>query len=129
MIYKSVQRPCVGIKELTDAPFNLADHMLRAYLIVLGADEYVLLVTMHIASDGWSTGMSIRTDQFITPVQKKRFTYLCSEIQLIMRYGRQGSFSQVEKFHLDYWKKLNGGDLVLPADYPRPAVSSKGAVR
>src|SRR5213595_1500296 len=43
-------------------PFNLSsDLMLRAKLLRLGADEHVLvLMSHHIASDGWSKGVMFR---------------------------------------------------------------------
>ncbi|QNK64693.1 non-ribosomal peptide synthase/polyketide synthase [Pedobacter sp. PAMC26386] len=138
LIYKnSPEALRVGIKELTDAPFNLAaDHMLRAYLIVLEEDEYVLLVTMHhIASDGWSTGIIVNElIEFYNASTEKRAVELpVLEIQYAdyAVWQREQVSPQVEKFHLDYWKKKLGGvsTLFLPADYPRPAVqSSRGAV-
>ncbi|MGY0035001.1 non-ribosomal peptide synthetase [Pedobacter sp. NJ-S-72] len=126
-----------GIKELTDAPFNLAaDHMLRAYLLVLGEEEYVLLVTMHhIASDGWSMGIIVNEliEFYNASTEKRQAELPALEIQYAdyAVWQRELVSPQVEKFHLDYWKKkLNGvATLLLPADYPRPAVqSSKGAV-
>jgi hypothetical protein len=44
------------------APFDLSvGPLLRVKLLRLGADEHVLLVTMHhIISDGWSMGVLIR---------------------------------------------------------------------
>ncbi|MBB5644623.1 non-ribosomal peptide synthetase [Pedobacter cryoconitis] len=138
LIYKSSPEALrAGIKELTDAPFNLAaDHMLRAYLIVLGADEYVLLVTMHhIASDGWSTGIIVNEliEFYNASTEKRQVQLPVLEIQYAdyAVWQREQVSPQVEKFHLDYWKKkLNGvATLFLPADYPRPAVqSSRGAV-
>ncbi|MBB6274916.1 amino acid adenylation domain-containing protein/non-ribosomal peptide synthase protein (TIGR01720 family), partial [Pedobacter cryoconitis] len=138
LIYKNNPEALrAGIKELTDAPFNLAaDHMLRAYLLVLGEEEYVLLVTMHhIASDGWSMGVIVNEliEFYNAGTEKRQAELPVLEIQYAdyAVWQREKVSPQIEKFHLDYWKKkLNGvATLFLPADYPRPAVqSSKGAV-
>ncbi|WP_367866609.1 non-ribosomal peptide synthase/polyketide synthase [Pedobacter sp. WC2423] len=126
-----------GIKELTDAPFNLAaDHMLRAYLFVLEEEEFVLSVTMHhISSDGWSLGIIVNEliEGYNAGIEKRQVQLPQLDIQYAdyAVWQREQVSEQVEKFHLDYWKKkLNDvTTLFLPADYPRPAVqSSKGAV-
>ena len=50
------------LQTLTMTPFDLSrDHMLRAQLLITGIDEYLLVVTLHhIASDGWSNGITVR---------------------------------------------------------------------
>ncbi|WP_429385033.1 amino acid adenylation domain-containing protein, partial [Mucilaginibacter sp. UYCu711] len=50
------------IEELISAPFDLSsDMMLRATLIGLQPEEYILVVTMHhIAADGWSASVLVR---------------------------------------------------------------------
>jgi acyl carrier protein len=49
------------VNKLITAPFDLAkDHMLRASLITLTEEEFMLVVTMHhIASDGWSLSILV----------------------------------------------------------------------
>jgi hypothetical protein len=53
------------LKQLINKPFDLSkDHMLRAHLIELGQNDYLLVATMHhIASDGWS--MSILVSELV----------------------------------------------------------------
>ncbi|MCU7552937.1 amino acid adenylation domain-containing protein, partial [Chitinophagaceae bacterium LB-8] len=50
------------VQEQINAPFDLSrDYMLRAELINLQAEEYILIVVLHhIASDGWSTSILVR---------------------------------------------------------------------
>jgi NRPS condensation-like uncharacterized protein len=59
--YKTPELLQARLIDLVNAPFDLAkDHMLRAGLIRLSADEHVLLITLHhISSDGWSVTLLI----------------------------------------------------------------------
>ncbi|MBB6498037.1 non-ribosomal peptide synthase/polyketide synthase [Pedobacter cryoconitis] len=126
-----------GIKELTDAPFDLSsDHMLRAYLIVLGEEEYVLSVVMHhIASDGWSTGIIVKEliEFYNASIEQRPVELPPLEIQYAdyAVWQREQFSVPVQQQHLDYWKGKLGGvsTLYLPADYQRPAIqSSRGAL-
>jgi nitrogen fixation protein/acyl carrier protein len=50
------------VKQFINLPFNLSeDYMLRAVLINLDEDEYVLIIVLHhIASDGWSGSIIVK---------------------------------------------------------------------
>ncbi|MDQ6815235.1 MAG: condensation domain-containing protein, partial [Bacteroidota bacterium] len=50
------------VQKLIKKPFDLSkDDMLRAALITIGEQEYVLVLTVHhIASDGWSTSILVK---------------------------------------------------------------------
>ena len=58
-----------AIAEIRNRPFNLGqDLMLRATLLKTGTNEHILVVVKHhIASDGWSTSMRTRHDDFQSP--------------------------------------------------------------
>ncbi|WP_212004586.1 non-ribosomal peptide synthetase [Chitinophaga sp. HK235] len=118
-------------------PFDLSqDHMLRAHLVTRGAEDHLLLVTMHhIASDGWSTGIIVRelaalynayaAGHSITlpplPVQYADYSI----------WQRSYVSGEVLDKKLDYWKSQLQGftTLQLPGDYIRPSVqSSRGGV-
>jgi amino acid adenylation domain-containing protein len=115
------------------APFNLATGpLMRASLVRLGAEDHVLLVTMHhIVSDGWSMGVLIREvgalyRAFIEdgpsplaelPVQYADFA----------AWQRRWLAGEVFETHLRYWRRQLGGELPvlnLPTDKPRPEVQS-----
>ena len=126
-----------GIKELTDAPFDLSkDHMLRADLIVLAEEEFVLSVTMHhIASDGWSAGIIVNEliECYNALLENRAPELPVLELQYAdyALWQRERYSVPVQQQHLDYWKNNLGGvsNLYLPADFPRPAMQSvKGAV-
>ncbi|RQO73975.1 hypothetical protein DBR43_00780 [Pedobacter sp. KBW06] len=138
LIYrKDEQALRTGIKELTDAPFDLSkDHMLRAYLIVLGEEEFVLSVTMHhIASDGWSAGIIVNEliECYNAVLENRKPELPVLELQYAdyALWQRERYSVPIQQQHLDYWKNNLGGvsNLYLPADFPRPAMQSvKGAV-
>ena len=114
-------------------PFDLgAGPLLRATLLVLGEDEYVLLLTMHhIVSDGWSMGVFIRElsqlygeRAAIRPGSLPELPIQYSDYTLWQRENLTGEF--VEE-HLSYWREQLGGELPalqLPTDYPRPPAQS-----
>ena len=125
------------IQDLIRKPFNLAkDYMVRAHLISLIDEEYVLIVTMHhIASDGWS--MSIFVNELIEfynayveqrPQGLEPLAIQYADYSLWQRNYLQ---DEVLDEKVGYWKdKLKGiGVLQLPTDYQRPAEwSSRGAL-
>lgn len=106
--------------------------LLRVNLLSLGAQEYVLLFTLHhIIFDGWSA--AILVEEFATfyrallenrsatlpslPLQYADFAYW-------QRQWLQGE--RLEK-HLAYWRKQLEGVpalLELPTDHPRPSLQS-----
>ena len=126
------------ITSLTHAPFDLAnDYMLRAELIRLSADEYILVLVMHhIASDGWSVsvvvkelieGYRARTSGREPVLEKLPVQYADYAI-----WQRRWLTGEVLDKQLDYWKEQLGGTEVLnlPTDYQRPAVqSTRGAMK
>jgi amino acid adenylation domain-containing protein len=115
------------------APFNLATGpLVRASLVRLGAEDHLLLVTMHhIVSDGWSMGV------LITEVGALYRAFIDNEPsplpELPVQYAdfavwqRRWLAGEVFETHLRYWKRQLGGELPvlnLPTDKPRPEVQS-----
>jgi len=114
-------------------PFDLAaGPLLRAALVKLGAQDHVILLTIHhIIGDDWSTSVL---------VQELAVLYAAFEAQrpsplpdLPIQYAdfahwqRNWLQGEVLQSHLDYWKqKLRGAPalLDLPTDRPRPPVQS-----
>ena len=126
-----------AIVDFIDRPFNLAaDHMLRAGLVTLADDEYMLAIVMHhISSDGWS--VSLLVNEITTLYNAYTTQQVVSLAPLPIQYA---DYALWERAYLTgavlaqqqaYWEKQLAGlePLELPADYPRPAVqSTNGAV-
>jgi amino acid adenylation domain-containing protein len=112
-------------------PFNLSsDQMLRATLIRIAAEEYVLIVmSHHIASDGWSKGIMFRelaafynAEVSKTSVAVPALPIQYSDFAAWQKKWVKGIRLQKQAV---YWKKqLEGAPalLELPTDFPRPAV-------
>jgi len=114
-------------------PFNLATGpLIRASLVRLGAEDHVLLVTMHhIVSDGWSMGVLIKEvgalyRAFIedepSPLAELPVQYADFAV-----WQRQWLSGEVFETHWGYWRRQLGGELPvlnLPTDKPRPEVQS-----
>ena len=114
-------------------PFNLATGpLIRASLVRLGAEDHVLLVTMHhIVSDGWSMGVLIKEvgalyRAFIedkpSPLAELPVQYADFAV-----WQRRWLTGEVFETHWRYWKRQLGGAspvLNLPTDKPRPEVQS-----
>ena len=114
-------------------PFNLATGpLIRASLVRLGAEDHVLLVTMHhIVSDGWSMGVLIKEvgalyrafiDDEPSPLAELPVQYAD-----FAAWQRRWLSGEVFETHLRYWKRQLGGELPvlnLPTDKPRPGVQS-----
>ncbi|SFE91411.1 non-ribosomal peptide synthase domain TIGR01720/amino acid adenylation domain-containing protein [Chitinophaga sp. CF118] len=120
-----------------DKPFDLsADHMLRAGLITLGADEFILVIVMHhIASDGWSVGIIVNELTALYNAYTTQHPPLLKP--LLIQYADYAIWERsyltgaVLAHQQAYWEKQLAGlePLNLPTDYPRPAVqSTNGAV-
>ncbi|MGE5305217.1 MAG: condensation domain-containing protein, partial [Alphaproteobacteria bacterium] len=120
------------LREEVERPFDLTrDMMLRAMLVKVGLREHVLLlVTHHIASDGWSTGilwqeLAALYGAFLkgepSPLAELPIQY--ADYAVWQRQWLQG---EVLERQLSYWKgQLSGiSVLELPTDRPRPAVQS-----
>ncbi|WP_413668447.1 amino acid adenylation domain-containing protein [Mucilaginibacter sp. Mucisp86] len=130
--------------ELTDyitketlRPFDLSqDDMLRAELIAIGADEYLLLLVFHhVAADGWS--MPVLVSEF----SKLYGSYNNNEMPKLkspeIQYAdyaiwqREYLGADTLQSKLNYWEQKLAGltTLELPTDHIRPVVqSSRGAV-
>jgi amino acid adenylation domain-containing protein len=118
-------------------PFDLTcGPLFRARLLMLGHEEYCLLLTMHhIASDGWSMGVLTRELSLLYGAfvggQKSPLP------ELKIQYGdyavwQRGWFkNETLDRQLGYWTRHLAGaiPLELPTDHPRPALSSRRGAR
>ncbi|WP_199326293.1 non-ribosomal peptide synthetase [Nostoc parmelioides] len=118
-------------QEESQQPFNLEiSPLLRAKLLYLNTQEYILLLTMHhIITDGWSINVFAQEMASIyqafsqgqpSPLQPLKIQY--ADFAVWQR-------SQNDKFNyqLEYWKQqLESAPelLELPTDYPRPAIQT-----
>ena len=118
-------------------PFNLAtDFMLRATLLIIDAEEYLLVVTMHhIASDGWSMSVVVKeVVELYAAIDAGRLPLLntlpvqYADYAIWQRQYLQGDTLQQK---ISYWKnKLEDvAPLQLPTDFPRPAARSNAGAR
>ena len=118
--------------EEAQRPFDLAQGpLLRLTLLRLGAEEHVVLLTMHhIVSDGWSMGVFIRELTALykafsagqpSPLPEPPIQY--ADFAVWQRQWLQG---EVLEKQLGYWRKQLAGIpvLQLPTDLPRPAVQT-----
>ena len=120
------------VQELSERRFDLSkDLMLRGALLKLGPTEHgLLIVTHHIASDGWSSGILWR--ELVTlyeafsrgepnPLPELEIQY--ADYSVWQRQRLQGELLETQ---LSYWKqqlsKLR--PLELPTDRARPAIQS-----
>src|SRR6185503_11207788 len=121
------------LAEENHRPFDLAqDLMLRATLIKLSEQEHILLlVTHHIASDGWSMGILMRE---LSHFYEAEITGRPSSLpELPIQYADYAEWQlqwlqgEVLNKQLDYWKRQLAGAptrLDLPTDRPRPAIQT-----
>ena len=119
-------------------PFDLSrDVMLRATLLRLGTEEHVLLlVTHHIASDDWSTGVLYREfaafyTAFTTggAVSLPALPIQYADYTLWQRQWLQGERLETQ---LAYWTQQLAGAppvLELPTEGPRPPVQTYRGAR
>jgi amino acid adenylation domain-containing protein len=128
-----------AMRQAANYVFDLSDLSLpiRATLFVIGPDEHALmLVTHHIAGDGWSTAPLLRDighayqarsqgrvpDWVPLPVQYADYTLWQAEL-----LGEADDPGSVLASQLAFWaKELAGAPacLPLPADRPRPPFAS-----
>ena len=123
--------------EEASKPFDLTKlPLLRASLLQLDAEEYVLLLTLHhIIFDGWSIGAFMQELAALyeafsigkpSPLPELSIQY--ADFAIWQREWLAGDRLQTQ---LNYWKKqLSGAPLLLelPADRPRPpAQTYRGA--
>ena len=121
------------VQEEAERRFDLAQGPLfRVSLLKLGAEEHVLLLTLHhIISDGWSQGVMLRELSVLygafsqglpSPLTPLPIQY--ADYALWQRGWLQG---EVLEAQVRYWKeRLAGAAPILeqPSDRPRPAVAS-----
>ena len=125
------------VQEIINKAFDLSiDDMLRAELISLNSEEFVLVITVHhIASDGWSRSVLVKEceELYNTFSQDNRVTLA----PLLVQYSDYAIWQRnyLEGNELDkkvkYWKNALAGmePLNLPVDFARlPIQSTKGAV-
>jgi amino acid adenylation domain-containing protein len=120
------------IRQLIRESFDLSkDQKLRASLIKIDKDEYILVATMHhIASDAWSSSVLVKeVAEFYTAFVEKRDSRLAplsiqyADFAVWQRGYLQGDTLQAK---LEYWKtKLQEADtLNLSTDFNRPTIQS-----
>jgi amino acid adenylation domain-containing protein len=117
--------------------FDLSNELsLRVRLLRLGAEEHLVLLTMHhIISDGWSTAVLIRELEALyrafavgqpSPLPELSIQYADYAV-----WQRESLQEKTIKQQLSYWKQHLAGApsvLELPTDRPRPPIqSSRGA--
>jgi len=126
-----------ALAETAARPFDLSAHWpIRARLIRLGPVDHVLLiVTHHIASDGWSNGVLFRELAALYDAFSARRPSPLPP--LAVQYGdfavwqrRQLAGGELDR-QLAYWRRQLAGlpaEVTLPADRPRPlAPTHRGA--
>ena len=120
------------IAEEAHRPFDLAcGPLIRCKLLVLGEEQYVLLLTLHhIAFDGWSGTVLERelsalyaafSNKMASPLPELPFQY--ADYAAWQARSLRGP---VAARLVSYWKKqlANLSRLQLPTDRPRPAAQS-----
>ncbi|HYR10531.1 MAG TPA: condensation domain-containing protein, partial [Longimicrobium sp.] len=119
-------------------PFDLsAGPLFRAALLRLGAEDHVLLLSMHhIVSDGWSMGVLFRELSSLYEAYREERESPLPE--LAVQYAdyavwqREQLAGEVLDQQLAYWKERLADApalLELPTDHPRPAVQTyRGAL-
>jgi len=106
--------------------------LVRATLLKLGAEEHVLLFTMHhIISDGWSIEVAIQELSSLynafSQGQPSPLPALPIQYADFASWQRQWLTGEVLEAQLKYWRQQLTGVpalLELPTDYPRPASQS-----
>jgi amino acid adenylation domain-containing protein len=119
-------------------PFDLeAGPLLRSVLLRSAADRHLLVVTMHhIVSDGWSMGVLVRElGALYATFREGRpspLPPLAVQYADFAAWQRQHLSGDLVEAELAWWTEKLAGippALEMPADHPRPAVSSlRGAV-
>ncbi|SEU41903.1 amino acid adenylation domain-containing protein, partial [Myxococcus fulvus] len=119
--------------EETQKPFNLADRsLLRVRLLKLGAEDHVLLMSMHhIVSDGWSMGLLVNELASAYASFSKGLPLTLPELPLqyvdYSAWQRGWLKGDVLDKQVAWWSKHLAGAppaLELPSDFPRPPVST-----
>lgn len=119
-------------------PFDLSQGpLVRALLVRLAAQEYILLVTMHhIVTDGWSMGIFQRElsafYQAAISGEAANLPELAIQYPDYSSWQRRWFAGELYESQLSYWRKqfdpLPRG-LELPADHPRQKANAHQAFR
>jgi amino acid adenylation domain-containing protein len=114
-------------------PFDMAvEPGLRARLLITGADEHVLVLTMHhIVCDGWSLGVMLHEFSALYRAFSSKAPSPLAD--LAIQYGdfAEWQLDRVEHIldeHLEYWRRYlaDAPVLKLPADQRRQAMPAAG---
>ncbi|RKI15449.1 amino acid adenylation domain-containing protein, partial [Corallococcus praedator] len=121
------------IADHASRPFDLArGPLFRAVLVRLTAKQHALLVlTHHIASDGWSVGVMVREFaalyRAISTGEASNLPALPVQYADFAVWQRQWLQGDVLDAQLDFWRQQLAdapAALELPTDRPRPAIQS-----
>jgi uncharacterized protein YbdZ (MbtH family) len=120
------------LQEESGRQFNLSrDLMLRATLVRLAASDHILLlVTHHIASDGWSSAILWQELAALYGAFSRGESDPLPELPIqyadFAVWQRQWLQGDILERQLSYWKKqLSGFEVLnLPTDRPRPAIQT-----
>ncbi|MBD2607822.1 non-ribosomal peptide synthetase [Scytonema hofmannii FACHB-248] len=114
-------------------PFDLTHSpLIRATLLQIADNDYILLVTMHhIIADGWSVRvmvqeLSVLYDAFVQGLPSF-LPPLAIQYADFVHWQRQWLQGEILERQLSYWKTYLLGApplLELPTDYPRPGVQT-----
>ena len=115
------------IREEAAKPFDIStDLMLRATLLEVNSNEFVLILVMHhIASDGWSIGVLF--DELVALYKGNTLPELAIQYSDFAVWQREYLSDQVLEKQLSYWKQQLDGmptALELPTDRQRPATQT-----
>jgi myxalamid-type polyketide synthase MxaB len=113
-------------------PFDLSlGPLLRVTLLRLGAEDHVLLWTMHhIVADGWSTGVLIRDIAAVYRAYSRGLPSPLPELPIqyadFAHWQRRCLQEDVLEEQLSYWRRelADLPVLELPTDRPRPAMQT-----
>ncbi|HEX7240317.1 MAG TPA: condensation domain-containing protein, partial [Longimicrobiaceae bacterium] len=120
-------------REEAARPVDLAaGPLFRAALLRVGAEDHVLLLTMHhIVSDGWSMGVLFRELSALYAAYREGGESPLAELPVQYAdyavWQREQLVGEVLDRQLAYWKERLAGApelLELPTDRPRPAVQT-----
>jgi len=114
-------------------PFDLsAGPLFRAALLRLGAEDHVLLLSMHhIVGDGWSLGVLFRELSALYAAYRDGRESPLPELGVqyadYAAWQRENLRGEALERQLSYWRERLAGApelLELPTDHPRPAVQT-----